>query len=142
MPYCLECGKKLAKGAKFCSNCGKACDEKKQEMNNEEKDVNMGEAQEEKGTSDEKKKTRVSIKELAGNVGEKAGAVAKKSTETLDKTKEAVFNAIDVNGDGQVDIEDVILMAFKVPGVSINREDFLRKELANKYASETIEKWQ
>ncbi len=140
MAYCLECGKKIARGAKFCSNCGTSCDDKKQEMNNEQKKANMDEAQEGNGTSEEKKAFRVSIKEFAGNVGEKAGVVAKKSTETLDKTKEAVFNAIDVNGDGQVDIEDVILMAFKVPGVSINRENFLRKELVNKYDAEIIEK--
>ena len=87
----------------------------------------------------EKKKFSVSAKELAGAVGEKAGIVGKKSTETIDKTKEAVFQAVDVNGDGQIDIEDVILLAFKVPGVSINREDFLRKELLTKYPQEMIE---
>lgn len=86
-----------------------------------------------------KKKFGESVKGLAGAVGEKAGIVAKKSTEMVDKSKEAVFQAIDVNGDGQIDIEDVILMAFKVPGVSINRESFLRKELLTKYPQETID---
>lgn len=62
-----------------------------------------------------------------------------KSTEVIDKTKEAVFQAVDVNGDGQIDIEDVILLAFKVPGVSVNRENFLRKELFTKYSQETID---
>lgn len=79
------------------------------------------------------------IKGIAGSVGGKVSSVAKKTTDSVDKTKEAVFNAIDVNGDGQVDIEDVILMAFKVPGVSINRENFLRKELLTKYPEETID---
>lgn len=86
-----------------------------------------------------KKKFGESVKGLAGAVGEKAGIVAKKSTEMVDKSKEAVFKAIDVNGDGQIDIEDVILMAFKVPGVSINRENFLRKELLTKYPQEIID---
>lgn len=85
------------------------------------------------------KKLGISIKGLAGSVGEKAEIVAKKSTEAMDKTKEAVFNAVDVNGDGQIDIEDIILMAFKVPGVSVNRENFLRKELMTKYSAEVIE---
>lgn len=76
---------------------------------------------------------------LAETVGTKAGAVTKKTTEVTEKTKEAVFNAVDVNGDGQIDIEDVILMAFKVPGVSVNRENFLRKELATKYEDAVIE---
>ncbi|MGN0513441.1 MAG: hypothetical protein ACI4GD_04110 [Lachnospiraceae bacterium] len=87
----------------------------------------------------EKKNFGVSVKKLAGAVGEKAGIVAQKSAEAIDKTKETVFQAVDVNGDGQIDIEDVILMAFKVPGVSINRENFLRKELLTKYQQETIE---
>lgn len=73
------------------------------------------------------KKIASTVGGTAGVVGEKVGAVAKKTTDSVDKTKEAVFNAIDVNGDGQVDIEDVILMAFKVPGVSINREAFCAK---------------
>ena len=93
----------------------------------------------EQGTMQGKKKFGESVKGLAGVVGEKAGIVAKKSTEMVDKSKEAVFKAIDVNGDGQIDIEDVILMAFKVPGVSINRENFLRKELLTKYPQEIIE---
>ena len=88
----------------------------------------------------EKKKFGETVKELTGTVGGKAAVVAKKSTEIIDKSKDAVFQAIDVNGDGQVDIEDVILMAFKVPGVSINREKFLRKELLTKYSQETIDK--
>ena len=91
------------------------------------------------GTAQGKKKLSESVKGLAGVVGEKAGIVAKKSTEMVDKSKEAVFKAIDVNGDGQIDIEDVILMAFKVPGVSINREDFLQKELLTKYPQEIID---
>lgn len=94
----------------------------------------------EQETVKEKRKLGTSIKELAGNVGEKTSVIVRKSTETIDETKEAVFRAIDVNGDGQVDIEDVILMAFKVPGVSINRENFLRKELLTKYPDDIVEK--
>lgn len=87
----------------------------------------------------EKKKIGYSVKGLVGNVGAKAGLVDKKSTEVIDKSKDAVFQAIDANGDGQIDIEDIILIAFKVPGVSINRENFLKKELLTKYPSEIIE---
>lgn len=76
---------------------------------------------------------------VAGTVGNKAGVIVKKSTETAEKTKEAVVKAVDVNGDGQIDIEDVILLAFSVPGVSINREKFLRKELSTKYEVQIID---
>lgn len=81
-----------------------------------------------------------SIKKTASTVGTKAGALTRKSTESFEKSKDAVLNAIDVNGDGQIDIEDVILMAFRVPGVSIDRGDFLRKELHKRYPDEMIEK--
>lgn len=87
----------------------------------------------------EKNKLGISVKKMVDSVAEKAGIVAQKSTEAIGKTKETVIQAVDVNGDGQIDIEDVILMAFKVPGVSINRENFLRKELITKYSSETVE---
>lgn len=87
----------------------------------------------------ENNKMGATVKKIAGSVGERAGMVAHKSTEALDKTKEAVFQAVDVNGDGQFDIEDVILMAFKIPGVSVNRERFLKKELLTKYSQETID---
>ena len=86
----------------------------------------------------ENNKIGTSVKKISGNVGEKAGMVAHKSAEVLDKTKENIFQAVDVNGDGQIDIEDVILLAFKVPGVSVNRENFLKKELLTKYSQETI----
>lgn len=79
------------------------------------------------------------LKGVAENVGDKAGAVVKHSSEAVNKTKDAVFKAVDANGDGQIDIEDVILMAFKVPGVSINRDAFLRKELATKYSGVVID---
>ena len=87
----------------------------------------------------DKKKLEESVKKLTNTVGEKTSIVAKKSTEVVDKSKEAVYQAIDVNGDGQIDIEDIILMAFKVPGVSVDREKFLRKELNQKYPQGMIE---
>ena len=88
---------------------------------------------------EQKKKIGITVKKLAGAVGEKTSLVAKKSSEIVDKSKEAVFQAIDVNGDGQIDIEDVIIMAFKVPGVSVKRDSFLQKELNTKYPQEIIE---
>lgn len=87
----------------------------------------------------DKKKLGLSLKKITNTVGEKTGMAAKKSTEMLDKSKTAVFQAIDANGDGQIDIEDVILMAFKIPGVSINRALFLKKELSGKYSQDSIE---
>jgi len=83
--------------------------------------------------------SKVNLGQAVTSLTSKAGIVAKKTTETAEKSKEAVFNAMDVNGDGQIDIEDVILMAFSVPGVCVNRENFLRKELVVKYDESIIE---
>lgn len=44
------------------------------------------------------------IKKLTHNVEEKAEIVVQKSTETVEKTKETVLKAVDVNGDGQIDM--------------------------------------
>lgn len=56
-----------------------------------------------------------------------------------EKTKATVIGAIDQNGNGQVDIEDVIIMGLKVPGIRVDREHFLRKELQTKYPPEVID---
>lgn len=117
---CSNCNHEVKRGMVFCGYCG-------------ERVVNSAEQEA------SKKKLGQSLSAIAGTVGEKAGVVAKKTTEKAEKTKDAVYNAIDVNGDGQVDIEDIIIMAFKVPGVSINRENFLRKELTMKYEEHIVD---
>ena len=81
----------------------------------------------------------IQVKKVTDEIAKKVDASTQKTKEIKDKTKERVIQSIDVNGDGQIDIEDVILLAFKVPGVSVNRENFLRKELVTKYSPEIIE---
>ena len=80
------------------------------------------------------------VAKVAKNVG-KTGVKAVKTTAKLVKgagktgykvatsSKNAVVKAIDQNGDGYIDSSDIIIMALKVPGVKINREKFLRREL-------------
>lgn len=70
--------------------------------------------------------------------------------DSLDSVKEAIVKAkdgavdsataaLDANHDGTIDIQDVIVLAVKTPGVYINRENFLRKELFKLYPSDVIE---
>lgn len=47
--------------------------------------------------------------------------------------------ALDANNDGTVDIQDIIILAIKLPGVHITRESFLRKELFKNYPPEVID---
>ena len=83
-------------------------------------------------------KTAGVVKKTGGVVADKSTAVIKQTTDSVVKSKEAIFNAIDQNGDGQVGIDDVIIMGLKVPGIRINREAFLRKELFKKFSQEVI----
>ena len=54
------------------------------------------------------------------------------------ETKEQLMKKMDQNGDGQVTIEDVIIMALKIPGIKINREDFIKKEFRRYYSDDVI----
>ena len=58
----------------------------------------------------------------------------------LIRIKEDLINAFDENGNGQIDIEDVIIKCMKIPGIKVNREEFLRKEFGNKLSKEVIDK--
>lgn len=88
--------------------------------------------------------------EVAGAVGSKSVDIAKatanitsevavKAKGGIVKSKDAVMDKMDVNGDGHVDIEDVIILGMRTPGIKIKREDFLRKELSKNYTEDVIE---
>ncbi len=84
---------------------------------------------------DEKK----SSENFAESVGNIFVNVAKKSKEMAVKSKEAVVNAVDQNGNGEIDIEDIIIMGLRIPGIRIIRSDFLRKELFKHYPQDVID---
>ena len=72
-------------------------------------------------------------KNFTSNISDKTKKIVKKSTDK-------VVTTIDANGDGNIDIEDIIIMGLKTPGVGINRGEFLKREFSKKYSKETIEK--
>ena len=98
----------------------------------------------------------------AGKKGQKVAAKAKKAAEetgakgqkaagqvikaagdakgVVAKAKNAAIQAIDVNDNGKVDIEDIIIQGLKVPGIRIDRTRFLRKELKSKYKKDIVDK--
>ncbi|MBQ2710372.1 MAG: hypothetical protein IJF66_00305 [Clostridia bacterium] len=57
----------------------------------------------------------------------------------LEKIKQGILKAIDENGNGEIDLEDVIIKGLRVPGIRIKREDFLRKALMKHYPQEVID---
>ena len=60
--------------------------------------------------------------------------------EIVTKSKTAIIDAIDENGNGEIDIEDVIIKGLRVPGIRIDREDFLKKEFFKEIPEDVIEK--
>ena len=58
----------------------------------------------------------------------------------VEKTKQAILNAMDENGNGEIDIEDVIIKGLRIPGIKIDRANFLQKELFKRYSQEVIDK--
>ena len=58
----------------------------------------------------------------------------------IEKSKQAILNAMDENGNGEIDIEDVIIKGLRIPGIKIDRANFLQKELFKKYSQEVIDK--
>lgn len=66
-----------------------------------------------------------------------AGGHAKDSVK---KAMDAVKAQLDANGDGQVNIDDIIVLAIKAPGVYINRAKFLKRELSKNHPQDVIDK--
>ena len=61
-----------------------------------------------------------------------------KAKEATDKSKDMIVNAIDQNGNGEIDVEDIIIMGLRIPGIRIKRVDFLHRELQRYYPESTI----
>lgn len=67
-------------------------------------------------------------------------AVGDSSMNVVNNARDGLIKALDQDGNGQIDSADIIIMALKVPGVKVNRANFLRKELYKHCTPETIEK--
>ena len=87
----------------------------------------------------EQPKKKFELKNVAGSIGKAASAVTDKAKELATNSQSAVVNAIDQDGDGQIDISDVIIMGLKVPGIRISRSAFLQKELQKNFPQEVID---
>lgn len=89
--------------------------------------------------------------EAAGNTAGKVGksivdtgkntieTVKNTAVATVQKTGDTVVEYFDENDNGEIDIEDVIIKSLMIPGIQINREQFLRKELFKKYPEKVIQ---
>lgn len=79
------------------------------------------------------------IQTIVDDTSNLKGNVTKKAKNVVSKSYDQVVQVIDQNGDGKVDIEDIIILGLKTPGIKINRSDFLHKEFNKHYPKEVIE---
>lgn len=63
-----------------------------------------------------------------------------KGKEVAVAAKETVVGSLDQNGDGEVGIEDIIVLSVKTPGVHIRRDSFLQKELFKNHPQDVIDR--
>lgn len=89
------------------------------------------------------KKTIDSTAELTKKTINNTTEFTKKATiEAKDKiieVKDEAIKMIDENGNGSIDIEDIMIMGLRVKGIRINRSEFLRAELYKNYDEKVIE---
>ena len=78
-------------------------------------------------------------KKMMENVGNMANGIVKVTSDVSNKSMETIINALDENGNGELDIEDIIIKGLKIPGIRINRSDFLKKELFKNYPPEVVD---
>ena len=75
----------------------------------------------------DKEKLGEKVGNLADDAKKLTENITEKTKEMITKSKEKVVTTMDTNGDGHVDIEDVIIMGLRTPGIRISRSEFLRK---------------
>lgn len=92
----------------------------------------------------EKKSIKNTMKGMADNIATQAdnisSVVAGKAIDLVQGAKDVMIEKLDVNGDGDIGIDDIIVQAIKIPGVHINRSEFLKKELFKNHPQDIIDK--
>lgn len=74
------------------------------------------------------------------NVANTARVIGKNADATGNAVPKSILHSLDQNGNGKIDIKDIIILGLKTPGVRIVREDFLRTQFAGKYNHYIIDK--
>lgn len=64
--------------------------------------------------------------------------IIKKAQTAITNSKDSIVNAIDANGNGEIDIEDFIIIGLKTPGIKVDRNNFLKKELFKNHSQDII----
>lgn len=79
------------------------------------------------------------MKNVIENTGNEVKKAVSKGKDIVFDSKDKVFDALDINKDGRVDTEDIIILGLRIPGGHIDREEFLRKQFMKNYANDAIQ---
>lgn len=86
-----------------------------------------------------KEKVLKTVEDTANTAAGTATKIANQAKDSVGQAKNMISEKLDQNGDGQVGIEDIIILALKTPGVHITRDKFLQKELFKNHPQEVID---
>jgi len=75
----------------------------------------------------------------ASDVGDFIGKTASDVGNAVSKTANDAWMTLDANGDGVVDITDIIILAFRAPGIRIDRTAFLTNEFRRTQPEEVVQ---
>lgn len=89
--------------------------------------------------SNNTKSPKENLNDTAKNIGKTFSAATDKAKSIIKKPKNSIVNVLDANGNGEIDIEDFIIIGLQTPGIKVNRKDFLQKEFMKNYSQETID---
>lgn len=82
---------------------------------------------------------KIKLEDVIENTGNEVKKAVSKGKDIVFDSKDKVFDALDINKDGRVDTEDIIILGLRIPGVRIDREDFLRKQFMKNYSNDVIQ---
>lgn len=80
------------------------------------------------------------FEEVAGKAGDALTSGKNAVVSVGTNAKDAVINQLDTNNDGNIDIEDIIVLAMKTPGIRVDRSKFLQNEFRIHFDQRTIDK--
>ena len=82
---------------------------------------------------------KIKLGDVIENTGNEVKKAVSKGKDIVFDSKDKVFDALDINKDGRVDTEDIIILGLRIPGVHIDREEFLRKQFMKNYSNDVIQ---
>ena len=90
-------------------------------------------------SNDTKASKKINLNSVVKNAGTTLSNATDKAKNVVTKSKDSIVSTIDANGNGEIDIEDFLIIGLQTPGIKVNRADFLQKELMKNHPQEVID---